>query len=349
MEPNPQSTQDLSELESLEDQGTVVESGNSASPTTTPPAQPAAPSSGNSTGLPNNTASPGVPPSKRPKFSWLKHFFNKANLYLLLFIAVILIAVVVAAVAYLKTRTPTTTSNTISSQSLDQKALEQIANSDASVGDPKQVLNIQSNAVFAGKVLVREDLDVAGKLNIGNSLSLAGVTVSGNSKFDQVQVSKDLSVSGSTSLQGQLTVQNGLQVSGSGNFSGSLSAPQIATTSLQLNGDLKLTHHIIAGGAIPSRSVGSAVGSGGSASVSGSDTTGTIHVGTGSSTGAGCFVTVSFTHPFSSTPHVIVTPVGSSAASLNYYVNRSTSSFSLCTTNSAGNGKSFAFDYIVLG
>jgi hypothetical protein len=41
-----------------------------------------------------------------------------------------------------------------------------------------------------------------------------------------------------------------------------------------------------------------------------------------------------------------VTPVGSAAAALNYYIQRSTSSFSVCTTNSAPGGSSFGFDYI---
>ncbi|HET8670877.1 MAG TPA: hypothetical protein VFM05_09720, partial [Candidatus Saccharimonadales bacterium] len=122
-----------------------------------------------------------------------------------------------------------------------------------------------------------------------------------------------------------------------------------STNALQLNGDLTLNNHIIAGGPIPGSTRGGALGSGGTASVSGSDTTGSITINTGGSPGPGCFITVNFVKRFNGTPHVIVTPIASGAASINYYVDRSPTEFSICTTNSAPAGQTFGFDYLVIG
>jgi hypothetical protein len=147
-------------------------------------------------------------------------------------------------------------------------------------------------------------------------------------------------------LQGGLTVQKNLAVNGDATINGSLAASKITTDSLQMAGDLKLTHHISAGGSTPVRSNGSALGGGGTASVSGSDTAGSITINTGNSPSAGCYITVSFSSRFNATPHIVITPVGSSAANLNYYINRSTSSFSVCSTNAASAHRTFGFDYL---
>lgn len=194
---------------------------------------------------------------------------------------------------------------------------------------------------------MRSDLEVAGTIKAGGELQLPSIAVSGSGHFNQLQVDT-VAVSGSATVQGTLTAQKGINVSGSSNFSGALSAPQITTNTLLLNGDLSLTHHITAGGPVPGLAKGNALGSGGTASVSGSDTSGSLTFNTGSGPGAGCFATVSFARKFASIPHVNVTPVGSGAADLNYYVNRSTTDFSICTTNSAPSGQTFGFDYMIL-
>ena len=262
-------------------------------------------------------------------------------------IVVILAATVIAM--YLKNRSNDTIAKNdseIASQSLSSSALQELAKNGVQVGDPKQTLNVQSNSVFSGAVLIRGELQVAGGLKIGSgSLTVPGLNVTGSGSINKLQT-QDLSVAGNTAIQGQLTVQKNLSVNGSGTFNGPLSATQITVGRLQLTGDFTLTRHLVAGGSIPSRSNGGALGGGGTSSVSGSDTAGSISIRTGGGPGSGCFVTIHFTQRFSSTPHVIVTPVGSAAAGLNYYTQRNTSSFSVCTTNPAPAGSSFGFDYI---
>jgi hypothetical protein len=269
------------------------------------------------------------------------------NVYLIAFGLLIVLGGLVTAIAIIQNRSDNNKSSNIPTQSLSQNQLQQLANSDVSVGNSSDVLNVAANAVFGNQVLIRQDLDVGGTIKVAGSLSLPGITVSGNSDFEQIQTSK-LGVSGSTTLNGQLTVGQGLNVSGPAAFNGTVSVGNITIQNLTLNGALTLDHHIVAGGTAPSRSQGDALGSGGTVSLSGSDTAGTININTGGSPTAGCFVTVSFAQTFSSTPIVVVSPVDLGAAGISYYLTRSTTNFSLCTTSTPPSNQSFSFDYVAL-
>jgi len=177
-------------------------------------------------------------------------------------------------------------------------------------------------------------------------LSLPAITVGGTSNFGQIHVNDQLSVSGNTILQGTLTAQKGLNVTGQSSF-GSLSASQITVSNLQLTGDFVISRHISANGGTPGRSGGSALGAGGTASVSGSDTAGTVTVSTGGGPGAGCFITMNFVNRFNTTPHVVISPSNSSAGTLQYYTNRSNTNFSICTASAPSGSTTYLFDYIV--
>lgn len=291
------------------------------------------------------------PTGPPPKLPFGKRFVNRLlsfNIYLLMFIFVLVIAGVVVFFSYNYSKKKSGIS-TVNTTTLSQDTLDQLANSDTTVGTNSQVLNVQSSAVFAGKVLIRSDLQVAGNLQIGGTLNLASLSVNDTANLGQTNVSKNLAVTGDSAVQGQQTIGKSLQVAGGGTFNGALSAPQISTNSLVLNGELTLTHHFIAGGGTPGRSNGGALGGGGTSSVSGSDTAGSVSVNTGSSPAAGCFITVNFTSKYASAPHVIVTPVGSGAAGVNYYITRTTSSFSICGATPAPANASFGFDYFVAG
>jgi cytoskeletal protein CcmA (bactofilin family) len=336
------STLDPSEntdLSSLEETSTVVEGEQNEATLSEDGAATLSQAPGSSTGTPGTP-----PPAKGP--NPLKRLLQGVNIYLLLFLLVLVIAIGILIVALITSKHDT--NQQIKTQSLSDTTLKQLAASDATVGDPKQILNVQSNAVFAGKVLVRDSLEVAGTIHVGGSLALPGISVSGTSTFGQVQVNNTLAVNGNTSIQGQLTAQKGLSVNGGTTINGLLSATQITANSLQLNGDLVLTHHITPGGSTPGRSNGSALGSGGTSSVSGSDTAGTVNINTGGSAGAGCFATINFTQRFNSTPRINITPVGSGAAGIAYYVNRSTTNFSICTASTPPSNSSFAFDYFIV-
>jgi cytoskeletal protein CcmA (bactofilin family) len=300
-----------------------------------------------STDMPPEGQQPEPQPStKQPFGARVRALAGRLNIYMLLFALVILIAIMIVVVARQRSLRENP-DQPFGTQNLTQETLDQLEGSETTVGDPKQILNVESNAVFSGKVLVRDSLDVAGTIKVGGALSLPGITVSGTSSFETIQAN-DLVLAGNASIQGQLNVQGAVTVAGGGTFGGSLSAPRLNIDSLQLNGDLQFNRHIDAGGGTPGKSNGSGLGSGGTSSVSGTDTAGTVTINTGGSPPAGCFITVTFTQAFNGTPHVVISPVGSAGAGLNYYVNRSSGSFSVCSTNPAPAGRSFAFDYIVI-
>ena len=297
------------------------------------------------TGAAAASSTPDATQGKDPKKKKGGGIFEKFSVYLLLFVLVLIIAGMLAVVSFLNSKSKP--SKSIKTQNLTQSDLNQLASSDVTVGDAKQVLTVQSNAVFAGQVLIRSDLQVAGKLQLGGGLNVNSLQVSGAGVFGTLQVNQNLNVQGDTALAGQLSIQKGLNVNGNSTFNGSISTSQLTASSLQLSGDLNLTHHIAAGGVNPGRTNGGSLGGGGTASVSGSDTAGSITINTGSGPGPGCLVTVTFAQKFNTTPHVVISPVGAAAGGLGYYVNRSTTSFSVCTVNAPQAGQTFGFDYIV--
>lgn len=288
---------------------------------------------------------PIQPSATRKKSRSFKTIATKINVYFLGFILLLVIAGVVSFVAF-KDAKKSGQSTSVVSTELDQTALDKLKETDVKVGDPKQVLSVESNAVFAGKVLVKDSLEVAGQIKVGGPLNLPGISVSGTSSFDQVQINS-LQIAGDTTVQGLLNVQRNATINGSLTVGGALSASSINIQNIQINGDIVLNRHIDAGGGTPSRSNGSALGNGGTSSVSGTDTAGTVNINIGGSPSAGCFATINFSQRFNS-PHVVITPIGSAGASIDYYVNRSSSNFSICTASPAGAGSSFAFDYIVI-
>ncbi len=335
-------------LDSLPDPGQSLEptddgeSADTAGPSTHPGAEEL--SSSGPTGSDAKTGQPATPPARSPRFKWLRRHIN---VYSLLFVFVLLLAATIIFIANRQNHRANNASQ-IKTQGLSQSTLDQLAKGDVTVGSNQSVLSVRSSAIFAGQVLIKQGLQVAGSLQISGTASFNDVVANGTSQFGQVNVKKDLAVSGNTALQGSATIGGSLQVSGGGTFGGSLSAPQITANKLQLNGDLVLTHHISTGGGRPSHSGGSALGSGGSVSVSGSDIAGSVNVNTGGSPAAGCFVTINFTSHYGSTPYVLITPVGSSAGGLDYYINRSSANFSICDASPPPAGKSFSFDYFVI-
>ena len=300
---------------------------------------------------PNTDGTPSViGPSSSPKLprfdfqSYIRSLVNKINIYLLLFIFILVIAGVVLFIAIQSGKNQAKKDQT-NTQKLTADALKSLEGTEAKVGDPKQLLTIESDAVFSGKVLVRDSLDVAGAIKVGGALSLPGITVSGTSQFDQVSLNS-LAVSGNETIQGQLNVQKGLTVGGNGSFSGSLSAGIINTDKLVLNQDLQLNRHIVAGGTTPGVSNGGALSGGSTVSINGSDTTGTVTVNF-AAPAVGLVANVTFAVKFNGNPHVVITPVCNGGCDPRAYVaNRTTSGFSIGVAGSSSG--SISFDYIVL-
>jgi cytoskeletal protein CcmA (bactofilin family) len=283
-----------------------------------------------------------------PKENVLKTILSKLNIY---FLFLILTLLVLAAISFysISQNNKNDKKSVINNTKLTNEALTKLSGTDSSVGDAKQTLTVESNAIFTGGVLIKGNIDIAGVIKVGSNLTLPSLNVGGITSVEQL-AAKSLTVNGDTSIQGKVSIQNGISVKGGASFSGGVSAPQITVDKLLLNGDLQITRHITANGGLLGRTNGSALGGGGTASSSGNDTAGTIIVNTGNSAPAGCFVTLSFNALFANVPHVVLSPSSSNAASLEYYTIRTTSGFSVCTANDPPDSTSgITFDYIVIG
>ena len=281
------------------------------------------------------------------KLSPVKRFLRKVNVYLLGFILLLVVAGAIALVSWFNGQKPPV-DPTIESQSLTTEALKSLANTDATVGNTAQTLTIQGSAVINGQTLARGNLNVAGNFQTGGAIQTPSLTVSGAANLGDTQVN-GLQVAGNTAIQGTVTIRD-LSVSGGSTFSGPITASQITVTRLILSGNasLEVPNHISFTGSTPSRTTnGSVLGNGGSANISGSDTAGTINVNSGNNPTAGCFITIRFNQAFPRQPRVIVSPSGAAAGAMQYYTERNTTTFSVCSANAPAANQSFAFDYFV--
>jgi hypothetical protein len=288
-----------------------------------------------------STASATPPPKKKGLKARLSH----VNIYVLLFLLALLIAIMALVIGIQKSKNEAVPTS-LTTQTLSTDAINQLKGNDVKVGDSKQTLSIESNAVFAGRILIQGGTDIAGTLKVSGDTSLVNLTTSGTAVLQKAQIN-DLAVSGNLGIQGAITVQKTINVTGGGSFGGPVTAPQLTVDTLTLTKDLQINSHIDAGGSTPSSSNGASLGAGGTASVSGTDTAGTVVIGTGSGPVAGCFVTVTFTKKFNGSPHVVISAASSDAGGLDYYVNRTTASFSVCANTPAA-AKNYTFDYIVI-
>ena len=282
---------------------------------------------------------------QKQKQSILQRITTRLNIYLLLFVLLIVIALIIVFFVSNRAQQVAEKQDVTTSQELSQEAVDSLSSNESTVGDPKQLLTVESNSVFSGSVLVEGGLDVAGPIKVGGALNLPGITVSGTSSFDEVQANS-VSVAGDVNVQGVLTVEQGLTVNGPVSFAEDIAAPSITVDALAINGDVQFTRHIDAGGGTPSMSQGSALGSGGTATISGTDTAGTITANVGSSPNSGTIAIVTYAATFNGNPHVVVSPVNAAAPDI-YISNRTSSGFTIRTASALPVG-SISFDYVVI-
>lgn len=282
---------------------------------------------------------------KKP--SAIKRFFHRINLYFLIFLILVAIAAIITIVNYLNSQKDPV-QPTIASQELTEEALKQLANNDASVGSSAQTLTIQGNAIIDGQTLMRGNLNVAGNFQTGGSIQGPSLTISGSSNLGETQINS-LQVASNTAIQGNTTLRD-LNVAGTSSFNGAMTASQITVTNLILSGNatLQVPNHISFTGPSPNPTINAGpLGSGGTASVSGSDTSGTVNINTGNNPQAGCLVRINFNQRFSNQPRVLISPIGNAAGRTAYYVDRDQTGFSICASSPAPGNQSFAFDYFV--
>src|SRR5690242_2987254 len=82
------------------------------------------------------TGAAAPPPPPKPR-SQISSIASKINVYMLGFILLLVVAGMTATILYLKAKSESATDNSLSSQSLSQSTLDQLANTDVTVGEPK--------------------------------------------------------------------------------------------------------------------------------------------------------------------------------------------------------------------
>jgi hypothetical protein len=247
-----------------------------------------------------------------------------------------------------KTAAPTKTQV----QTLSLEDIKKLTDVSTSLGNSNQTLNIGADSLFRGKLDVAGDLSVGGHFNANGPVTLSELNISGTTALSGLNVGSNLTVSGLTTLLHGLTVSQLLSVNGGLNVSGTasvnaLNAQTISTQTISIAGPLTIGH-LRTQGVTPGVSAGGAVGGGGTVSISGNDTSGTVNVNTGGGTSAGILASITFRAGFSGGVHVLLTPLTGSSAATPVYVTRSSGGFQIRTDTPPPAGSVMAFDYFVI-
>jgi len=254
---------------------------------------------------------------------------------------------------------------TIGGVKISPAVLQTLGVSRNTVGKSGSELVVNPDAKFTGNVTVGGDISIAGQLKMNSNLlandatftklqagdtSLGQLNVNGDATISSLTLRKNLSVAGSTTLQGPvvidqlLTVSNSMNVAGNLAIGGTLSARYFDASSLTSDTTLTIGGHIITRGSTPSVSKGSGLNVVDTVSISGSDTSGTVDVNVGAGTRSGIVANITFVNKYGSTPNVVITPVGSGVS--DAYIFRTSTGFSIGVASIGVGGHSF--DYIVM-
>jgi hypothetical protein len=250
-------------------------------------------------------------------------------------------------------------------QNIGDAQLKQLAQAAGNSGT-KETLTVTANGVFQHNLSVNGAADFQGGLNSKQIITgQNGLNISGASTLDSLTLRQDLNVNGKTNLQSDVDIKNlltvhgklgvggdagiggGLTVGNNLTVNGSLAAGSLSVRELTVPDTLTLDGHIVTGGGSPTVSPGPGAG-GGSVHVSGNDTSGTLIIDVGASPIVSNLATVNFHRVFGTVPKVILTPVGTSSAKLQYYTSRTPQNFTVFTNTLPAAGTEYVYDYFVI-
>jgi hypothetical protein len=235
-------------------------------------------------------------------------------------------------------------------ETLSPSEINQLGSIGTNLGTTNQILNIGANTLFRGAASIVGGLTVGGSLNANGPVTLSQLNITGATAGTSMNLGSNLNVGGTSTLQKALTVNalttinNGLTVSGQIS-AGSITAKSIAVNSISLTGPLTIGH-IVTSGPTPFYASG-ADGSGGTVSISGNDTSGTININAGSGPSANSvLMSVTFRAAFGAAPHIQLTAKTLGAAEAEAYVLPTSTGFQVLA-NTPPSGRPMSFDYLV--
>jgi hypothetical protein len=311
---------------------------------------------------PGQAVTPNVKPKSRHNIYRPSH---KATFIGLAVVAVILLINAAIIIVLMNIQSKNNSEVSIGGVKISPEVLETLGVSRNTVGKSGAELVVNPDSKFTGNVTIGGDISIAGQLKMNSSLiandatftklkagdtSLAKLDVNGDATISALNLRTNLSVAGSTTLQGPvvvsslMTVSNNMNVSGNLAVGGVLSVRSFQASSLTSDTTLTIGGHIITRGTAPSVSKGSALNVVDTVSISGNDASGTVAVNIGAGSRSGIVANISFVNQYSNTPHVIITAVGSGVTSA--YVNRTSTGFSIGVASIVVGGH--AFDYVIM-
>jgi cytoskeletal protein CcmA (bactofilin family) len=232
--------------------------------------------------------------------------------------------------------------------SLSNADLSKLGINRNAIGDSGSELIVAPNAQFKGTLSVVGNTNLSGQLNLNSKIngtdasfsqlqagktSLSDLNVNGDGTLSTLNLRKDLIVAGQSQLQGPVNLRQLLTVSSSANIIGNLSVGGTLTVgtfsarSLTSTSTLTIGGHVITNGLSPSLAPGNALGSNGTAGISGNDAAGVISMNIGVGAVGGTIASVAFHNTYSGVPRVVITPVG--VPGEFYIFNLTTSGFSV--------------------
>lgn len=301
----------------------------------------------------------------RPRRTTYRPSHRATFIGLAVVVGILVLNAVIITVVINSNDTPKQTTD-LGEVTLSATALDKLGVSRNPIGNSIEELVVGPNSRFNGSIKVGSDVSIAGQLTLNSKLSatdasltnlqagdtsLAKLNVNGDGTVSNFNLRQNLSVVGTSILQGPVTIGQLLTINNNANIVGNLAVGGLLTarvfeaSSLISDTTLTIGGHIITSGVAPSASTGSGVGNNGTVSISGNDASGTVAVNIGTNGGNGILAQINFRNQYGSTPHVIVTAVGRSAG--NFYINRNANGFSIVASDTLSPG-GYAFDYIVM-
>lgn len=312
----------------------------------------------------DNTSEPDKDGKKDEPIHLAKRSFKPSHTATFIALAVIIALLAISGGAFffvIKRQSQIKAKGSLSDININKSVLDQLGVNRSSATDPSVALVVTPNAQFNGSITVNKDTKIAAKLTAGQTsltqldagnTSLTQLNVNGATSLSDTAVRANLSVAGTTKLQGPVTLDKlltvaGVNVSGDLTIGGALTTNNFTARSLTSTSTLTIGGHVVTNGPVPGITQGPAAGPSGTVSVGGNDSSGTVVMNTGLAPAAGLIASLTFRTPYGTTPHVVVSPVGAPTGSLQFYVNRSSTGFSIGTNNAPAAASGYAFDYIV--
>jgi cytoskeletal protein CcmA (bactofilin family) len=303
------------------------------------------------TGEPPPPPASTTDPSKKPKHRSYRP--NHKATFVGLGVIIVILAVNAAVIGFLLKKQSKDASIASKGQvTLSAGDLSKLGINRNTIGNSGSELVVAPNAQFKGKLSVTGDTNLSGQLLLNNKISgtnanftqlqagktsVAELDVNGDTTASNLNLRKDLVVAGNTQLQGTvnlkqlLTVNNSVNIIGNLSVGGTLTVGTFSARSLTSTSTLTIGGHVITNGLSPSLAPGNALGSNGTASVSGNDAAGAIAINIGVGAAGGTLASIAFHNQYASVPRVVITPVGVGA---NFYIfNLTTSGFSVGVTS----------------